>query len=328
MKSIFSKNLKTIAGGLGLSLISFAGFSQEHITLSLENITANSNTLEYDLYVVNDGSTSLKLAACAFGVNYNPVILNGGVPSESAYTFHAGTRAQALGGLNSYSLLNTNRTEANQLRLTMKPTNKAGAVNLLANVPYKVGHFKFTNSKPWTSNSNPGLALNEFNTPGITTSCALAYVNSEDNYKGFSVAKKNLSVRVENSPVLNPSGNGNTEVIATLNGAVRMNANSDAQSLENSRQNTLASSADTKISMYPNPTQDVVNIDMYAAEMSHLTVKVSDIHGRIVKQVQASAEKGMNNVTVSLLEVPSGVYSVQVFQDDKLTFTDQVTKKD
>jgi hypothetical protein len=47
-----------------------------------------------------------------------------------------------------------------------------------------------------------------------------------------------------------------------------------------------------------------------------------------VKQIQARSEKGYNQMTVSLREVPSGVYTVQVFQDNKLSFTDQVTKKD
>jgi hypothetical protein len=85
---------------------------------------------------------------------------------------------------------------------------------------------------------------------------------------------------------------------------------------------------DNKISMYPNPTQDIVNIDLYAASIINTIVKVSDIRGRVVKQIQARSEKGYNQMTVSLREVPSGVYSVQVFQDNKLSFTDQVTKKD
>ena len=324
MKTVITTKTKGLFLSLGLGLISFTGFSQEHITLSLENITAKSNTIEYDLFIVNDGSTALKLAACAYGINYNGVILNGSTPSEYAYSYVEGSSSKELKGMSAYNLLNTNRDGVNQLRLTMKPARKVDGANLVANVPYKVGHFKFTNNGAWASNSNAGFNFNEFNVPGISTSCALAYVNSADNYVGFSVAKKNLSVRVANSPVLNPTMA--TEVTATLNGAVRMQT-MEAQSQEIGRQGVSQQIA-SKISMYPNPTQDIVNVDLYAASVVNTVVKVTDIRGRIVKQIQARSEKGFNTMTISLLEVPSGIYTVQVFQDNLLSFTDQVTKKD
>jgi len=319
MKTVINAKSKGLFLTLGLGLLSFAGFSQEHITLSVENITAKSNTLEYDLFIVNDGTTSLKLAGCAYGVNYNGVILNGGNPSDAAYAFVEGTRSRGVSGLSAYSLLNTNKEGLNQLRFTTKPSLKAYATPLPINVPYKVGHFVFTNNKPWASNSNPSISLSEFTVPGATVSCALAYVNSNTNYTGFSVAKKNLSVRVANSPVLNPLST--TDMSSTLNGAVRTQS---TQTQDITRQGLT----EAAITMYPNPTQDVVNIDLYASSVVNTIVKVSDIRGRIVKQIQARSEKGYNQVSVSLSEVPSGVYTVQVFQDSQLSFTDQVTKKD
>ena len=327
MKTTITKNFKGLALSLGLGMVSFAGFSQEHITLSMENITASSNAIEYDLYVTNDGTTSLKLSACAFGINYNSSILNGTTATEMAYACAPGSRSRDLGNLRNYSLLNTSKENTNQLRLTMKPTVKAEAINLQTNVPYKVGHFRFTNNKPWAANSNPAFSLNEFNVPGLSTSCALAYINNDNVYTGFSVAKKNLRVQVANSPILNPaSGNDAT---ATLAGSVKMETGAaQNQTLNNNTNNSNLLNGDNKINIYPNPTQDMINIDLYAASAGNTTVKVSDIHGRTVKQIQARAEKGYNTVSVSLLEVPSGVYSVQVFQDNQLTFTDQVTKKD
>ena len=325
MKTVKTTRMKGLLLSFGLGLISFSGFSQEHITLSLENITAKSNTIEYDLFIVNDGTTPLRLSACAYGVNYNGVILNGTTPSDAALTYIEGTRSQALNGMSPYNLLNTNRDGANQLRLTMKPAKKENCATLVANVPYKVGHFKFTNNSSWTSNSSPAMTLNEFNITGLSTSCALAYVNGGSNYVGFSVAKKNLAVRVANSPVLNPTSI--TGMSATLNGAVRMQT-MQAQAQEISREGSSFESTENKISMYPNPTQDNVHIDLYAASVVNTVVKVTDIRGRIVKQIQARSEKGLNTMTVSLLEVPSGVYTIQVFQDNQLSFTDQLTKKD
>lgn len=321
MKTGITKTTKGILLTLGLGMFSFAGFAQEHITLSLENLTATNNTIEYDLFVINDGSTTLNLAACAFGANYNGVIMNGATPS---FTFVEGTKSQALNGLNSYSILNTNNTNANQMRLTMKPATKMASPVLLSNVPYKVGHFKLTNAKAWTSNSNPAISLNEFNVPGISTSCATAYVDGAANPKPFSTALKNLKVKVVASPILNPIQGG--DVNTTLAGGTRtdfVNANNGA---EISKQVNTATS--TKINMFPNPTQDVLNIDLTSDASTSTVVKVCDIRGRVVKQIQARTEKGSNSLNVSLREVPAGVYTVQVYQDNSLSFTDKVTKKD
>lgn len=313
MKTQTTKKIKGVLMTMGFGMLSFAGMSQEHMTMSMENVTSTKNTIEYDLYIVNDGSTSIKLAACAYGINYNPAILNGVTPGAAANQVAANSRTRALNSLSEYSLLNTNKDHFNQLRMTMKPVRLTDAVELQANVPYKVGHFKFTNTKDWAVNSNPMFALNEFNVPGISTSCATGYIDGNTNPKGFSVAQKNLSVKVVNSPILNPSMN-------------LPQANTSAQgSAENASQ--LMNAANVAISIYPNPTQDVVNIDLNANELSNITIKVSDIRGRIVKQIQGRSEKGMNTLSVSLREVPAGVYNVQVFQDSKLSYTGKVTKE-
>jgi len=324
MKTGTTQKIKGLFLTAGLGLLSIAGIAQEHITLSLENITSTTNSLEYDLYVINDGSTPLKLSACAYGVNYSGVILNGAKPSESAYSFIPGTRSQALNGLNDYSVLNTNREHANQLRMTMKTARRAQAPVLLANVPYKVGRFKFTNASDWTSNSNPSITLNEFNVPGISTSIATGYVGSDINTTGFSTAKKNLTVKVVNSPLLNQTSVDPSA--ATLNGAIRVLSTNSVQS--SSTKQGLDLTEGTTISLFPNPTQDILNVNVTSASMANTVVKVSDIRGRVVKQIQARSEKGLNTMTVSLREVPDGIYTVQVFQDNSLNFTDQITKKD
>ncbi|MBK7764068.1 MAG: T9SS type A sorting domain-containing protein [Bacteroidetes bacterium] len=310
---------------LGLSMLSYVGNAQEHLTLSLENITSTASTIEYDLYIVNDGSTDIKLAGCAFGVNYNNMILNGAVASENSYQFIPGTKAQALSGLSAYSVQNTQNDKFSQLRLTMSPALKNNSATLAKNVPYKVGRFVFANSTNWASNSNPSFSLNEFNVPGISTSCAIAYVNNSTHYKGFSTALKNLTCKVVPSPMLNPGGiqvdeNGNataSALVRTENGVQQINTKQDAN----------AQSA-TYVSIYPNPTQDMVHVDFQVTSTVNTLVKVMDIRGRIVKKIQARSEKGFNTMSVSLREVPAGVYNVQVYQDNKLTFTDKVTKKD
>ena len=82
------------------------------------------------------------------------------------------------------------------------------------------------------------------------------------------------------------------------------------------------------VTMYPNPTTDVLNIDLFATEASTTSVRISDMSGRTVKSVLLKSVAGMNNVTISLSELANGLYTVQIFTNDKLSFVQKVRKND
>ena len=48
--------------------------------------------------------------------------------------------------------------------------------------------------------------------------------------------------------------------------------------------------------------------------------------GRTVKQIFAKSNAGMNNITISIAELASGIYTMQLFENDKLTFVQKVKK--
>jgi hypothetical protein len=82
------------------------------------------------------------------------------------------------------------------------------------------------------------------------------------------------------------------------------------------------------VTMYPNPTTDVLNIDLFASEASTTSVRISDMSGRTVKSVLLKSVTGMNNLTISLSELANGLYTVQIFKNDKLSFVQKVRKND
>jgi hypothetical protein len=82
------------------------------------------------------------------------------------------------------------------------------------------------------------------------------------------------------------------------------------------------------VSIYPNPTKDVLNIDLYTSKVQNTTVKVLDMSGRIIKQIQARSEAGMNQLSISLGDIASGIYTVQIFENDQLTQVSKVKKND
>lgn len=88
---------------------------------------------------------------------------------------------------------------------------------------------------------------------------------------------------------------------------------------------TEASSA---FNIYPNPTTDMVTVELTAATAQTTTVKVYDLTGRLMKQVVSQTEAGTQKVEVSLGEIASGVYTVQVYENEKLTHISRVRKND
>jgi hypothetical protein len=80
------------------------------------------------------------------------------------------------------------------------------------------------------------------------------------------------------------------------------------------------------VSIYPNPTTDILNIDLYAQTAQNTTVKLLDMSGRVIKQIQAKSAVGMNNIKLSMGEIASGVYTVQVYENNTLSHTSKVKK--
>jgi hypothetical protein len=88
---------------------------------------------------------------------------------------------------------------------------------------------------------------------------------------------------------------------------------------------TEASSA---FNIYPNPTTDMMTVELTAATAQTTTVKVYDLTGRLMKQVVSQTEAGTQKVEVSLGEIATGVYTVQVYENEKLTHISRVRKND
>lgn len=184
----------------GLLLISSVTTrAAEHITLSLLNTSSTTNTLEYDIYIVNDGTVNMKLAGIQFGINFNLSILNGGSPTSSAYTYIAGSRDPIFSTLTAFSVAYNNA----QLKVTSTPATLLNSVNLPIGVSYKLGRFRFTNTVSWTAGSMPQLAFQETVLAGKTHAVAVAYLGTNTSSSTLSLATSNLATNAVTGLVLN-----------------------------------------------------------------------------------------------------------------------------
>jgi hypothetical protein len=175
---MISKSINLLRGFcllLVVQLIAVAGFSQSHVTFTLTNATATANTLTFDIYIVNDGTTALKASALSMGVNYSPLILNGGTPAAGAFVYQAGTRASEFATLTAYTTAHV--LARNHLRVTTNSVNEANSVTLPSNQQMMLGRFTFTNTTNWTPNSNPNLAMQLVTAGGYTQFAVNVYVD-------------------------------------------------------------------------------------------------------------------------------------------------------
>jgi hypothetical protein len=82
------------------------------------------------------------------------------------------------------------------------------------------------------------------------------------------------------------------------------------------------------VSIYPNPAQEMLNIDLYSTQAQHTLIQLLDMSGRMIKQVATTSVAGMNHFTINLKDISSGLYTLQIYANEKLMQTTKVKKND
>jgi len=80
----------------------------------------------------------------------------------------------------------------------------------------------------------------------------------------------------------------------------------------------------TTVSVYPNPAKEVLHIDLYANTTGQAILQLRDLSGRITRQIQTKTEAGMNQVIMDCQGIARGVYTLQVFEQGKLSLVTKI----
>lgn len=80
------------------------------------------------------------------------------------------------------------------------------------------------------------------------------------------------------------------------------------------------------ISLYPNPTSDILNVEFSLEEKALIEVKVLTAEGRVAKGIIKWSEKGLNKVELDINELANGVYNVNVYKNNNLMSVGKVQK--
>jgi len=148
-----------------------------HITLSLQNCVQTSpNILQFDLYVVSDGSFESDLRANSFqyGINFNTAILQSGATITPSYV---GGTSDFIPPLNGFTFPST--TFPDHIRIVQSVYSGANTGNkMVVGHLYRVGTFLLTGSANWVNNSSPNFTLQSTNVTNKTNTGGLVWIDS------------------------------------------------------------------------------------------------------------------------------------------------------
>nr|MBP6625772.1 T9SS type A sorting domain-containing protein [Chitinophagaceae bacterium] len=83
---------------------------------------------------------------------------------------------------------------------------------------------------------------------------------------------------------------------------------------------------DASFQVYPNPTSDVINVSINAQKANLYKIIISDMNGRQLKQIEAHGDAGMNTINIDIADYAAGLYSLQLFENNKKVYDQQVNK--
>jgi hypothetical protein len=82
------------------------------------------------------------------------------------------------------------------------------------------------------------------------------------------------------------------------------------------------------IKVFPNPTHDQVTLEMESNFSGKTTIKLLDITGRLIKQIQTKTIIGLNQISIGMKELAAGTYTLQLIHNEQQLFTTKVTRLD
>ena len=163
---------------------------------TIENVINTSiNTLEFDVYITNTGTTSLSLGAIQGAVIYD----NRMIATEAITSFSAISQLNKASDFSSFNAITTKHSKAtNQLRWTQSPVSLSSekSVNLPIQKKMKFASFRLTSSLPLQTNLKDKLIPQYDFKIGYTSILATVYCNNNSDSIGLKSTTSALNNNV------------------------------------------------------------------------------------------------------------------------------------
>jgi hypothetical protein len=83
----------------------------------------------------------------------------------------------------------------------------------------------------------------------------------------------------------------------------------------------------TIVSVYPNPTEEILNIAINTTENGRALINVYDMYSSLVKQKEITITKGNHNFDIAINDLPVGIYVVEIINNDSMVFKNKIIKQ-
>jgi len=81
------------------------------------------------------------------------------------------------------------------------------------------------------------------------------------------------------------------------------------------------------VTIYPNPATDILNVDVASVSEAQVQINILDMSGRVIQSKQTVSQKGLNNVRINLNNMASGIYVVQIVENNNVTHISKFRKQ-
>ena len=170
----------------------------------------------------------------------------------------------------------------------------------------------------------------------------LSWISSaEINHAGYSLQHSTDGIHFkELGYITSKSTNGNSQVtlsyeFTNANPIVGHNyyrlemLDLDGKTTRHNQVIDLVHTADGQVvTLYPNPVIDQLEINLTLTKSQMNTIKLMDMSGRLIKEIQVQGTQGYNHVSMDMKGIAAGMYTVQVYQNNQVMFVGKVRKQD
>ncbi len=88
-----------------------------------------------------------------------------------------------------------------------------------------------------------------------------------------------------------------------------------------------STAASQDVNVYPNPTTSSLNVELFSKETGEVLIKLCDMSGRMIKQIQVNTFEGMNTIHVDVQDLSNGLYILMLSQNNQILGVQKVEKK-
>jgi hypothetical protein len=151
-------------------------------------------------------------------------------------------------------------------------------------------------------------------------------VSKPENVVSYDVIKLNQS----GNTMLDNTVNTNYEnclVNQNAMNAYRIQANLASGTSIFSNVIELSRTGNASVSIYPNPAQTTTTVEVNLLKSSVVTIKITDVTGKLIRTIETLGTKGSNTFDVELTELAAGLYTVQINADNVNLGTQQLLKQ-